>query len=90
MVSHTAEENLQSSLRDCAKTLYAGLVHAKKTEPDNTWGQAYAQARYLASLPLIDALSLVALLNSHRIPPASSPTVATKAGENARSAIGGI
>ena len=90
MVSHTAEEIIENTWRKCEQAIYAGLVHAKKVEPDNTWGQAREQARYLASIPLLEALSLVVLLNSYRLTPsASCRTSQPKDGEQGRSEIGG-
>ena len=91
MVSHTAEEILESNFRNCENALYAALVHAKKQEPTNSWGQAREQARYLASLPLLEALPILALLNANRLPPSAScrATRETKDGDTARPVIGG-
>jgi hypothetical protein len=90
MVSHTAEEILENAWRKCEQTLYAGLVHAKKTEPDNSWGQAREQAKFLASLPLIEALPIIALLNAQRLTPsASCRATHPRDGEQGRSEIGG-
>ena len=91
MTIKSSDDVFEDTFRKCERLLYAGLVHGKKLEPDNSWGQAHEQAKYLAALPLIEALPLLALLNASRITPAAScrATRSEKAGETSRSAIGG-
>lgn len=78
----------ESNWRACIKLL-ADARHAAQHET-TTHGTAKHMAEYLASLPLIEVLPLLALLNTQRLSPAASCLTSTaKAGEQGRPAIGG-
>ena len=86
MASHTPEE--VAAIQRCDALLILSKALDETKGITNSHMRARAMVQIIEGLRPIDKLSLSALVTSPRVTPATSPTVATKAGEDGRSAIG--
>jgi hypothetical protein len=88
MASHTAEEISEEARRKLIELVIAARVHACFETTTNK--AAARMVEYWSSLPLIEVLPFLALLNAQRsTPSASCRTSQPRDGANGRSALGG-